>query len=260
MPSPDFPDERELVPYEGATFFASRVVVFAPHPDDEVLGCGGALADLLDRGARLDVVLVTDGAAGAPDDETRTRIATMRLEESRRALDALGGGTLHAGNLPDRSLGDRLDEVEALLSRWLVEAAPDLVFAPSPVETHPDHRAVAAALFRLAARPSGDSAGRALEKAKVAFFELSQPFRPNFLFDSSRVLDRKERAMAAFASQAAMRDYAGFATGLHAYRRMTLPADVVSAEAYSVAAGSRLRSDPKGVLRALLPVPAVGMG
>ena len=43
---------------------AGRVVVFAPHPDDEVLGCGGALADLLDRGARLDVVLVTDGAAG----------------------------------------------------------------------------------------------------------------------------------------------------------------------------------------------------
>lgn len=260
MPSSDFPDERELVPYETSTFFANRVAVFAPHPDDEVLGCGGALADLLDRGALVDVVLVTDGAAEARDAGERGRIAAVRMEESRRALDALGGGALHAGGFPDRGLGDRLEEVEVLLARWLLEAAPDLVFAPSPVETHPDHRAVAAALFRLAARPKGDAAALVLEGAKVAFFELSQPFRPNFLFDATRVLDRKERAMAAFASQAAVRDYAGFVRGLSAYRRMTLSADVASVEAYSVAAGSRLRLDPEGVIRALLPVAAGGVG
>jgi LmbE family N-acetylglucosaminyl deacetylase len=252
----DFPDEQSLVPYEVSAFVGERVVVFAPHPDDEVLGCGGALADLIDRGARVDVVLVTDGVADAKGPEDRARVASLRLQESRRALDALGGGGLHAGDLPDRGLADRLGEVEALLARWLVEARPDVVFAPSPVETHPDHRAVAAALFRLAARPAGDTAVRALEGATVAFFELSQPFRPNFLFDATRVLARKERAMAVFASQAAARDYAGFVRGLNVYRRMTLPADVVSVEAYSVAAGSRLRSDPEGVIRALLPVAA----
>lgn len=250
----DFPDEQSLVPYEASAFVGKHVVVFAPHPDDEVLGCGGALADLIDRGAGVDVVLVTDGAAGAKGPEDRARIASLRLEESRRALDALGGGRLHAGDLPDRGLADRLGEVEALLARWLVEAQPDLVFAPSPVETHPDHRAVAAALFRLAARPAGDAVARALEGATVAFFELSQPFRPNFLFDATRVLARKERAMAVFASQAAARDYAGFVRGLNVYRRMTLSADVVSAEAYSVAAGFRLRNDREGVVRALLPV------
>ena len=83
MRSSDFPDERDLMPYETSSFIASRVVVFAPHPDDEVLGCGGALADLLGRGARLDFVLVTDGAAGARDAEDRGRIAATRMEESR---------------------------------------------------------------------------------------------------------------------------------------------------------------------------------
>jgi LmbE family N-acetylglucosaminyl deacetylase len=257
MPSSDFPDEHTLVPYEASWFVASRVVVFAPHPDDEILGCGGALADLLDRGARVDVVLVTDGAAGARDAEGRARIASLRFEESRRALESLGGGTLHAGDLPDRGLAERLGEVEALLSRWLVEAVPDLVFVPSPVETHPDHRAVAAALFGVASRPAADPAARALERATVAFFELSQPFRPNFLFDATRLLSRKERAIGEFASQAAERDYAGVVRGLNAYRRLTLSADVLSVEAYSVSAGFRLRSDPEGVIRALLPV-AVG--
>src|ERR1035438_9417582 len=254
MPSSDFPDERDLVPYEASTFVASRVVVFAPHPDDEVLGCGGALADLLDRGPRLDVVLVTDGAAEARDAEERVRIAATRMEESRRALDALGGGTVHAGGLPDRGLGHRLEEGEALLARWLGEADPALFFAPSPVETHPDHRAVAVALFRVAARPASDAAARALEGAKVAFFELSQPFRPNFLVDITRLRAQKERAMDAFVSQADARDYAGFAMGLSAYRRMTLSRDVLAVEAYSVVGGFRLRSDPGGVVRGLLPL------
>src|SRR5260370_32358056 len=124
MPFSDFPDERELVPYEASTFAANRVVVFAPHPDDEVLGCGGALADLLDRGAHLDVVLVTDGAAEARDAGDRGRIAAMRMEESRRALDALGGGALHAGVFPDRSLGGRLPGAEAPPPRWLPTATP----------------------------------------------------------------------------------------------------------------------------------------
>jgi LmbE family N-acetylglucosaminyl deacetylase len=257
MRSAEFPDEQSLVPYETSSFVASRVVVFAPHPDDEILGCGGALADLLDRGACVDVVLVSDGAEGARDAEERARIAALRFEESRSALESLGGGRLHAGGFPDRGLAERLGEVEALLGRWLAEAAPDLVFAPSPVETHPDHRAVAAALLRLAGRPAGDPAARALEESTVAFFELSQPFRPNFLFDTTRLSARKERAIAAFASQAAARDYAGFVRGLNAYRRMTLSADVLSVEAYSVCSGFRLRSDPEAVVRALLPVAAL---
>ena len=261
MRPPDFPDERTLVPYEASTFSGKRVLVLAPHPDDEILGCGGALADLLERGARVDVVLVTDGAAGARSEGERGRIASQRMEESRRALEALGGGTLHAGGFPDRSAGCRLVEIEALLARWLVEAAPDLVFCTSPVETHPDHRAVAVALFRVAARPVSDEAVLALGAATVAFFELSQPFRPNFLVDITRVRARKERAMDAFASQTALRDYTAFAAGLGAYRRMTLSPDVLAVEAYSVVGGSRLRSDPAGVVRDLLPVvPALTGG
>lgn len=254
MRPPDFPDEHDLVPYEASKFSGKRVLVFAPHPDDEVFGCGGALADLLERGARVDVVHVTDGAAGARSEEGRGRIALERTEESRRALEALGGGTLHSGGIPDRGAADRLAEVEALLARWLVEAAPDLVFAPSPVETHPDHRAVAVALFRVAARPAPDAAARVLDAATVAFCELSQPFRPNFLVDITPFRARKERAMRAFASQAAVRDYAGFVTGLGTYRRMTLSADVLAVEAFSVVGGNRLRSDPEGVVRGLLPL------
>ena len=67
--------------------------------------------------------------------------------------------------------------------------------------------------------------------------------------------------MDAFVSQAAARDYASFVTGLGAYRRMTLSADVLAVEAYSVVGGFELRSDPEGVVRGLLPLaPALTGG
>jgi LmbE family N-acetylglucosaminyl deacetylase len=250
----ELPDERALVPYEASRFDAKRVLVLAPHPDDEVFGCGGALAGLAARGAAIDVVLVTDGAAGGPDETERRAIAARRAEESRAALALLGGGTVHHGGLPDRGLGARARELEDLVAAWLLRAGPDLVFAPSPVETHPDHRAVAIALLSIAGRGGADPAAAALARATVAFFEVSQPFRPNFLVDITPVLERKRAAVRAFASQAAERDYASFVDGLNAYRRMTLPGDVVAAEAYAVFPGAVL-ADSGTVLASLLPVP-----
>lgn len=253
MPANDLPDERVLVPYETSRFEAKRVLVLAPHADDEIFACGGALADLATRGAAIDILLVTDGAAAGADEPARRRIAARRAAESQEALRALGGGSVHEGGLPDRGLGARPAELESLLAAWLAKASPDLVFAPSPVETHPDHRAVAIALFALAGRPPGDAGREALLKSTVAFFELSQPFRPNFLFDLTPVLERKERAVAAFASQASERDYAGFVRGLNAFRRMTLPPGVAAAEAFAVFPGGLL-AEPGRVFAALQPV------
>jgi LmbE family N-acetylglucosaminyl deacetylase len=249
----DLPDERALVPYEASRFEGRTVLVLAPHPDDEVFACGAALADLAARGAALHVLLVTDGAAGAADETARRRVAATRAGESRTALAALGGGSVHEGGLPDRGLGARAEELEKLLADWLAKTEPDLVFAPSPVETHPDHRAVAYALLSLARRPPEDPAARVLARATVAFCELSQPIRPNFLFDATSVWPRKERAVAAFVSQAEQRDYAGFVRGLNAFRRMTLPPHVEAAEAFAVFPGVRL-SDSAAVVAALVPV------
>lgn len=252
MRPPDLPEERDLVPYGASRFDAKKVLVLAPHPDDEVFGCGGAMADLAARGAAIEVFLVTDGAASAASEPERARIAAARAAESRAALVVLGGGTVHEGGLPDRSLGARAAELESLLARRLAGSRPDLVFAPSPVETHPDHRAVAAALFALGSRGDGDEGARSLRAATVAFYEVSQPIRPNFLFDLTPVFDLKEKAFTAFVSQEAVLDYSGLVRGLNQYRKMTLPPKTRAAEGFAVFPGARL-SSPAAVLRDLLP-------
>ena len=256
--APEWP-ERRLIPYEASTFEARRVLVLAPHADDEVIGCGGALADLIARGAAVRVLILTDGAGDESDPGVRRKVETARAAESRAALELLGGGEVVTGGLPDRGLETRLREVKRTIEESLVGFAPDLVFVPSPAEIHPDHRALSEAFLSMAIGPEDAPAVRALAPATVAFYEVSQPIRPNFLFDATRVAARKEQAIAAFASQLAVRDHRAFVAGLGAYRRMTLPRDVATAEGYYVVPARALRDGAAELRRMIGPaMPDVG--
>ena len=249
-----FVPEQALIPYQASSFSARRALVLAPHPDDEVFGCGAALADLTRRGAAVVVLVLTDGAGDESDAAARARTARLRLAESETALARLGGGELRSAGLRDRGLSGTGPALREAVETALREVAPDLVFAPSPVEIHPDHRAVAEALVTVgeSAAP-GSVTARVLAGATVAFFELSQPLRPNFLFDCGPHAESKRRAMAAFASQNAERDYAGFVAGLNSYRRMTLPKETVAAEGYFVIPGSDLARGIPFLARAMSP-------
>lgn len=70
----------------------SRAVVIAPHPDDEVLGCGGLLQRLAEAGRTLQLISVTDGSASHPGSDRWPvqRLSVVRPQESAEALRRLG--------------------------------------------------------------------------------------------------------------------------------------------------------------------------
>lgn len=242
MTLPGTISERSLMPYGASLFSAESVLVVAPHPDDEVFGCGAAIAQLNSAGAKVTVLLVTDGAAAGADEAERSRISRVREDESKAALAILGGGRVVSAGLPDRGTWEKRSEILSSIARLLAETSPQLVFVPSPAEVHPDHRSVAHAFLEMAKQ---DTLGRPLfstsGKALVAFYEVSQPIRPNFLLDATSFIAAKDRAMAAFVSQLDAHDYPGFVRGLMAYRRMTLPPEVKAAEGYFVIPFAELR-------------------
>lgn len=251
-PDPGRFPERELIPYEASVFESARALVLAPHADDEVFGCGAALASLRDRGIPVHVWVASDGAGDEPDRETRRKVEELRAAESVRALAELGGATLHRGGFPDRGLLERVGELADALTVLLARIGPDLVFAPSPVEIHPDHRGVAEALLAVGRRPPSDPGAVVLSQARIAFYEISQPIRPNFLLDATPFRERKDRAMEAYGSQNAGKPYPELVRGLNAYRRMTLGPDAKAAEAYFVLPGELLGALPSGRLAAVL--------
>ena len=132
-----------------------HAVVVAPHPDDEIIGAAALIRALTRRGARVTVVIVSDGAASHPDSGRwpRSRLTAERYRETRRALHRVGvtaGGIRYLG-LPDGALASRLSACTRALRRIVSKGSgADLIVGPAAADAHADHRTVAVALDRLA--------------------------------------------------------------------------------------------------------------
>ena len=82
---------------------ASSVLVLAPHPDDEIFGCGGLLALYRQKAAKIHVQVVTDGAGYLRSPE-REQIVEIRKAETNQALALLDISPAEFLNYPDRSI------------------------------------------------------------------------------------------------------------------------------------------------------------
>ncbi|MEA2464411.1 MAG: hypothetical protein QOJ98_2158, partial [Acidobacteriota bacterium] len=233
--------EAEAIPYEPARLRGERLLVLAPHPDDEVIGCGGLIAQHLRERRAVRIVVATDGAEAGD--------AATREEESRRGVARLGEADLQFLRFPDRGLSA---DASARIREQLLDFRPDLILVPSLGEIHPDHLALAHAF--IAAIQVDETLFADLAVARVAFYEVSQPLRPNTIVDISDVAELKYAAIAEHASQLAVRDYVSYARGLNAYRAMTMPPETKFAEAYFVVDLPSLRTTP---ISGLAPVRAV---
>lgn len=127
-----------------------RLVVVAPHPDDEILGCGGLLHHAAAQGMEVGVIAVTDGEACYPGEPwwTPERLRSARRAELAAALAELGiaaDATFHLG------IGDgAVSKHEQGLQDWLQQHLQpgDLVLAPWRFDGHPDHEAAGRAACR----------------------------------------------------------------------------------------------------------------
>jgi LmbE family N-acetylglucosaminyl deacetylase len=117
-----------------------NVLVIAPHPDDESIGCGGAICLHVGRGDRVGVVFLTSGELGLKH-LPREQAWRVREREARAAGKILGAAALTFLRCPDWCVGDAESTAAATLRPVLEREAPDLIYVPHAREWHPDHRA-----------------------------------------------------------------------------------------------------------------------
>lgn len=159
----------------------------SPHPDDVELFCGGTIASLA---GRREVVLA---------DMTRGEMSSngtveLRTEEAAAAAKALGvTAPREQLGLPDAALDVRdprhVDAVVDLLRR----REPELLFAPWPVDRHPDHVATGEIARRAVALAGGPT--------RLLFYPCHGEIEPTLLVDVSDVIERWEAAVRSYASQ-----------------------------------------------------------
>lgn len=203
----------------------SRLLVIAPHPDDEIFGCGGLLAQqrLKARAATEDapfavlIIILTDGARGG-NFQPHLSPAKTRYAESIHALQVLGiedATTIETWGISDQTLTPN-SEVFGRLAEAIKEFRPDVILAPSPLETHPDHQAASLSTFDAWSAAQHDKAH--LSASKLLFYEVGQPLCANYLVNVTEAMDRKRRAMECFTSQLHEQNYATLIESLNRYR------------------------------------------
>ena len=182
-----------------------KVVVIAPHPDDEVIGVGGVIRLLLSGGSKVKVVVVTTGSRGSQkamkDPAFRPELAAVRADEERDCAALLGYSSVPFGleaAHPVYAVSEKI--------RKEIEGA-DIIFTPHLDDGHPTHVAVTRAL--MDAEPT----------AEVWGYETWRPINsPTLLVDISKVMDIKVKAIELHRSQVSQRDFPGAAKGLARYR------------------------------------------
>lgn len=226
-------EDRPLPPGRTEAVRSRRTLVVAPHYDDEVLGCGGLLAQLAAAATEVEVLFLSDGAGGVEAVADRPAYAARRRAEAEAAAEVLGLARLHHLGLPDGRLAQHLAEIRAALAAHLEARCPDLLLVPSPLEATADHRAAFAALHGvLTGVRDGSPLAPAVAELRVLAYEVNHPGRPDLLVDVGAELPAIERAMARYASQEERHPYHRAALGLRRFRTLSLGPGVAAAEAY----------------------------
>ncbi|WP_460143212.1 PIG-L deacetylase family protein [Pseudomonas sp. S3_B08] len=194
-------DVLDLVP------LGSRAVIIAPHPDDEVLGCGGIMQLLAAAGRPLQLISVTDGSASHPGSQRWTveRLSVVRPQESAEALRRLGL-PMHSlkwlrGGFTDTQVAAQETGLSEFIAGYL--HANDVVFTTWRQDGHSDHEAVGRASVEAARR-----VGATCLELPVWTWHWATPEDASVPWESARKIllspthiARKRHAAHAFASQ-----------------------------------------------------------
>jgi|Deesub1362A_J573_1020465.scaffolds.fasta_scaffold00162_17 LmbE family N-acetylglucosaminyl deacetylase len=168
-----------------------NILILSPHPDDDIIACGGTIHRSIESGAHVTTVYLTDGRKGNPrypEDE----LIRLRQEEARTACGIIGvQRMIFMGNV-DGELSVSEENVERLYNIFR-EYAPEAVILPFFLDNHHDHLATNHLILHL------------LKTHRFSFmcyaYGIWTPLIPNMLLDITDIVDIKRRALSAFKTQ-----------------------------------------------------------
>jgi len=180
-----------------------KILIIAPHPDDEVLGCGGTVSKFAKQGDLVYILIVT---RGNPAIYPESRIVNVR-EEALAAHKLLGVKDTRFFDFyaPDLDMAS-LSEISTAIASHIKELKIDILFLPHRGDIHNDHRVVFNAGL-VAARPVGNYTVKEIYTYEtLSETEWAAPFGddafiPNHFVDVTTHFVAKLEAMECFKSQ-----------------------------------------------------------
>jgi len=219
---------------EPERFAAARILALAPHPDDEIIGCGGTLLRLVRAGAKVTVLQATDGSASAAlEDAPLATRRTTRLDEARAVAEAAGFEPTIFWREDNEAFRVR-DDLVARLREALQEIGPALVFTPFIADIHPDHltlnRILAGALEGLPERGMS-----------VVGYEVWSLAPANLWCDVSSCMRDVERLLLLYETAMKVDDFIDVCSARNRFHALTLGGAPGYAEVFFATEAARFR-------------------
>lgn len=215
-------NEQDIYPYSATDISNKDALILAPHPDDESLGCGGSIIKHVNAASRIKVIFLTSGDKGDFENRFGENYINIRKQCAFNAMEALGVKDFEFWEYGDRQIGLLKDEIESRLVKTLHDFNPSLLYAPSPLEAHPDHRAS----FEIAWRAAK------ISKVTLVLYEVLMAVYPNILVDITNEIEQKKLAIEKYFTELQYNDYLSKIIGLNRFRTATLPQNIKYAEGF----------------------------
>ena len=180
-----------------------KVLIVAPHMDDEVLGCGGTIIRHVTSGDHVTVCIVANRAY---NHKYEPNLIEQEKNSCKKAKEILSYHDLIFLDLPDEQLDRSQIDIIIPLEKIVTGSKPDIVYIPHRGDLNQDHRAVFEAL-RVTCRPNAEHRVTTLRAFEVPSSTdqvpgtNEWPFLPNFYINVKDSLEQKVEAMACYSTE-----------------------------------------------------------
>lgn len=186
------------------------VIVLAPHPDDEILGCFGAIKEHIKENDKIAVIYITDGEKCNPG-ISHENMRMLRKKETERVLTSLRIKRKYFLSLPDTNVKPTEKSIEKL-AQIIVMEKPKVIYSPNMKEAHRDHKNTWR-ILRACFKKYTDS------EFEVRFYEVWTPLdKFNLIINISNIINEKIRLIKYYASQSLTIKYDEAIISLNRYR------------------------------------------
>ncbi len=174
-------------PVELDSIPGNKIIILIPHPDDEIIGCGGLIFKLIEQNKQIIFFY-------------NTVSESERIEELKKVNEITGIRFI----INEGYYRKKLKEV-------IESEKPDVIIIPDFIENHADHYKIAEELyFVLKNRPDF--------KVKILMYEIWTPHQPNVVIEITNYIEKKIEVLKLYKSQLKNKDYINMVTGLNSYR------------------------------------------
>lgn len=198
----------------------NRVLIIAPHPDDEIIGCGGTILKHIDDGDRVFVFFVTNGEL-YDDNELYEDECKKRLSESRNVEEESGYEILSWSDVSARMIRGNYEQIRLNLEHVFRKIKPNIVYLPHKLEEDVDHILtfeITKEAYMLSKFPKKNNAINNI-RASIYGYEVWTPIRDfQVLVNIDEYADRKKNLIALYESQNEKSSYTEGILGLNSYR------------------------------------------